>query len=45
MRGVGFFIPCDLNNGSQVSRGTASTQTGWPKILAKMAATSLGVLR
>src|SRR2546429_6452016 len=31
IRGVGFFMPCDLNSGSQVSRGTASILTGRPR--------------
>src|SRR3954470_23911260 len=39
IRGVGFFIPCDLNRLSHDARGIASTRTGYPRIFEKMAAT------
>src|SRR6266849_2463023 len=42
MRGVGFFMPCDLNSDSQVSRGTGSILTGRPSRSAKVVAISLG---
>src|SRR5580700_5755629 len=45
MRGSGFFMPCDLNSDSQVSRGTASVFTGRPSSSAKVAAISFGVTR
>jgi hypothetical protein len=40
MRGTGFFMPCDLNSDSQVSRGTASILTGRPSRSAKVVAIS-----
>src|SRR5437879_10215489 len=45
MRGVGFFMPCDLNSDSQVSHGTGSILTGRPSRSAKVVAISLGVTR
>src|SRR5579863_9990016 len=45
MRGTGFFMPCDWNSDSQVSRGTASIRTGRPSRSAKVAAISCGVTR
>src|SRR5207237_2720604 len=45
MRGVGFFMLCDLNSDSQVSRGTGSILTGRPSRSAKVVAISLGVTR
>src|SRR3984957_6095363 len=45
MRGAGFFMPCDWNSDSQVSRGTASVRTGRPSRSAKVASISSGVTR
>ena len=45
MRGVGFFMPCDLNSCSHVSRGTGSMLTRRPSTSAKVCATSSGVTR
>src|SRR5207249_6008753 len=42
-RGVGFFIPCALNNFSHDSRGTTSMRTGRCKSPAKVAAISYAV--
>src|SRR5271155_4057550 len=45
IRGVGFFMPCDTNSDSQLSRGTTSIFTGRPSKRENVAAISLGVTR
>src|SRR5277367_3598246 len=45
IRGVGFFMPCDRNSASQLSRGTTSIFTGRPSKRENVAAISLGVTR
>jgi hypothetical protein len=35
MRASGWFIPCERNSASHVSRGTGSIRTGWPTAAAK----------
>ncbi len=44
-RGAAFFMPCDANSDSQVSRGTATVRPGQPSRSAKVAAISSGVPR